>query len=80
MQRDYRIVVENIINPRWTRIRWKVRKALEQAYRDGLADATAEVVPAADMLADNIRKLGRDGGASRFAPLFSGARVPPGLQ
>jgi hypothetical protein len=80
MIRDYRSVVDQIIHPRWTNIRRKVRKALEQAYRDGLDDAAAEIEGAAEQLADNVRELGRQGGPSHLGPLFSDTRRPPGLQ
>jgi hypothetical protein len=53
--RDYRAVVDKIIHPRFTNIRRRMRRALEQAYQDGRDDAAAKVERAADMLARDIR-------------------------
>jgi hypothetical protein len=80
MSRDFRAISNQIINYRWTNVRRRVRKALEQAYRDGLDDAAAEIEVAAEQLADNVREMGRPGDPSHLAPLFSGNRRPPGLQ
>ena len=55
--RDFKAVVDRIIHPRWTNIRRRVRKALEQAYRDGLNDAADVLDEAADVLTEGRRAL-----------------------
>jgi hypothetical protein len=57
MRRDFRAVVDGIIHPRFTRIRYKMRKALERAYEDGLNDSAAEIEILAKEAADRIRAL-----------------------
>jgi hypothetical protein len=57
MSRDYFAVVDRIIHPRWTNIRRRVRKALEQAYQDGLNDAADVLDEAADVLTEGRRAL-----------------------
>lgn len=67
--RDYRAVVDKIIHPRFTNIRRRMRRALEQAYQDGRDDAAAKVEQAADILVRDIR--GADGRIS-FSRRVSG--------
>ena len=57
--RDYTPDAEKLIkNARWWRVRLRVRRTLEKAYRDGLYDALDKVSVHNSELSDSIRELG----------------------
>jgi hypothetical protein len=53
--RDAEKLIKNV---RWWRVRLRVRRALEKAYRDGLHDALDKVLEHNSELSDSIRELG----------------------